>query len=184
MQKQADIWKPALMSGALFGFLSGIPIVSALNCACCSLIVGAGVMSSYMVIKGSLEPVAYGRAALTGLMAAIFALPVMWLTQAVLMLVSPVDLMQEFRDSLDQASGMTPDLAESAEVLEEIGLPVLIAFVGMVQTIIYAIFGTLGGVIGCAIFEKRSSIPPAAPMPGAGPGPIGPGSSPPPAPHS
>lgn len=179
MQKQADIWKPALISGALFGFLSGVPIVNALNCACCSLIVGAGVWSSYMVIRGSLEPVAYGRAALAGLAAAIFALPVVWLTQGVIMILSPVDLMEQLRESIDQASGVSPEFAESAEMIETMGLPMIMAFFGMVQACFFTIFGTLGGVIGRALFEKRSPLPPAAPMPGAGP--IDPGASPPPA---
>jgi hypothetical protein len=77
---------------------------------------------------------------------------------------------------------MSPQFSEGAEMIETMGLPIILAIFAAVQTFFFVIFGTLGGVIGRAIFGKRSPVPPTAPTPGAGP--IDPGSSPPPAAYS
>ncbi len=178
MQKQADIWKPALMSGALFGFLSGVPLVEVLNVCCCSLFIGAGILSAYLVIKGSLEPVTYGRAALAGFLSAVLGTPFFALTSILFTLVFGVE--EEIREAIDQVSAFSPEFGESAEMIGGMGVFVLVGLVLAVMVVFFLIFGTLGGVIGRALFEKRSPLPPAAPMPG-GSGPIDPGASPPPA---
>ena len=174
MQNQADIWKPSLISGAIFGVLSGLPIVSALNCLCCSLIMSAGVLSAFLVIKSSVEPVSYGRAALAGLLSGLVATPFSWAIQLFLLVVTGTDAIEQLQDAMDQLAQVYPEMDQGADVLGSMGLAVVMIVVGMLTLALYVPFGALGGVIGRAIFERRTPVPPAA----AAPPPITPSSTP------
>ena len=170
MPNQADIWKPALIWGAVFGFLSGVPFVGALNCLCCSLIIGAGVVSSSMVIRSSTQAVTYGSAALTGLISGLVAAPVSAVTSGLFTLLQGAAMEEMLNQIRDQAGGqIPPEALKFIDILEGMAAPFLMVIMGCVLLVIYAPFGTIGGVIGRAIFEKRTPVPPMPPMPPAPP---------------
>ncbi len=175
MQKQADIWKPSLISGAIFGVLSGIPYLGALNCLCCSLVMGAGALSAFMVIKGSLEPVPYGRAALSGLISGVVAAPFSWAVQFLFVVAFGTDMIEQLQESMEHLSQISPELDQGSELVSAMGLGIILVIVGFMTLALYAPFGALGGVIGRAIFENRSAPRPTA----ISPPPIEPGSTPP-----
>ena len=168
MQKPVDILTPSLISGAVFGFLSGTPFVGALNCACCSLIVGAGVLATFLVVRASEQPVTYGRAALVGLLSGIFAALFSILVSVLFILMHGKGLTRHFEDSIDQASQMIPAAQDAARVLSGIGAPVILALMLAVELCLYAPFGALGGVLGRAIFEKRKPAPAPSSPPDTG----------------
>lgn len=173
MQKQADLWKPALITGSIFGFVSGVPFLGAmLNCLCCSLIVGAGVMSSWMVVRGSLEPVTYGRGALAGALSGVVATVVQTVVSLLFGLMIGINPGDQIQQALDQASDLSPEMQRAAEVVASIGLVSLMVIGVLFSMVVYTAFGALGGVIGRAIFEKRPTAPPEgmppAPMPPGG----------------
>ena len=49
--RKPDIFKPALISGLIFGFLGGAPIVGMLNCFCCSLILASGFTAAFLTAQ-------------------------------------------------------------------------------------------------------------------------------------
>jgi hypothetical protein len=168
-QQQTDFWKPALLSGAVFGFVSGIPIVGLLNCLCCSLILSAGVLTAYLMVRGSAVPVSYGLAALAGWISAITA-AVMWgVTQMLVSAAMRRDIAEEIREAAERAQQMTPEAASAARILEGIGGPILLALFTFMMMGIFSPFGVAGGLIGRAIFEKRTPPPPSGMAGAAGP---------------
>ena len=177
MQKPADIWMPALIAGAIFGFLSGVPVVGILNCACCSLVMGAGVLAAFLVARASDQPLTYGRAALAGLISGVIAAPVESITSflftVVLMGRSPSQQMEEM---FDRASQYVGNAQEAMRILNSIPMAVLMMVSTVILILLFAPFGALGGVIGCALFGRRATRPPAQPVttseggaPGSGP---------------
>jgi len=171
MQRPADIWTPALIAGAVFGLLSGTPIVGALNCACCSLVVGAGVLATFMVVRASSEPVSYGRGALIGMISGLFTAFFSFVVSVLFILMQGKGIQGHFEEAVDQVSQMAPSMQEASRVIASIGAAGILALMLVLEICIYAPFGALGGVIGRAIFEKRtapapeSGTPPAQPPP-------------------
>lgn len=159
MRQQADLWKPSLISGGIFGFLSGLPLVGLLNCACCSLVIGGGIVCSYMVIRSSLQPVSWGRSALAGFMSGVFAAPSWMLAQWLWVRAQGVSYEERFIEAMDRASGMSPEAAEVADVLSGVPGILLVIFTTLVLLVVVPPVATLGGVIGRALFEKRSTPP-------------------------
>lgn len=162
-QEPADIWRPALVAGTIFGLASAIPLVGLLNCACCSLVVGSGLLSCFMMVKGPGSPVTWGRAALSGAMAGVIAAIIMSMGEVLMTVALGRSVEENLNEAIDRAGELLPNSAEAAQILSQIPPLVFIAFKTVFAMAIYAPFGALGGVIGRALFEKRAAVPPAAP---------------------
>ncbi len=162
MSQQPDLWKPALISGAIFGIASGLPLVEALNCLCCSLIVGAGLMTSWLMVRGSVVPVSFGMAALGGTLAGVVA-GVSWgVTQLAMSLILQKDFSEQVRAAAEQTQQIS-GADEAMRILEGIAAPVLVAVFTLFLMVLWAPFGLAGGVMGRALFEKRAPAPPEPP---------------------
>ena len=170
MQGPADIWKPALITGAAFGFASGLPLLGFLNCACCSLVIGAGAAAAFMMVKGSAAPLTYGRAALAGTISGVIAA----LTQTATSLLITVALQGgsptgQLEEAFDKSSQYLPNAEEAYRLMRSVPAAVWIVLSAVVLMILYAPIGALGGVIGRALFEKRAAPPGVTPaVPDAG----------------
>lgn len=158
-QEPADIWKPALVSGTLFGVASAIPFVGYLNCACCSLVVGSGVMACYMMVKGSVVPVTWGRAALAGTVSGAIAAIVSSMVQLLVMIALGHSIEENINQAIDSAGQYMPNAAEAGQILSNIPPILFVMVTAMIALVLYAPFGALGGVIGRALFEKRTPPP-------------------------
>ncbi len=174
MPRRGNLFTSSLASGFIFGFLSGLPFIGALNCACCSLIVGAGIFTSYLLVKGSDVPVTFGRAAAGGFLTGVFSIPVFMITWVATTIILGQDIGRDFEEALERAAEMTPEAQQAAEMLREVGVFFLLTVMACVFFVTNTLFGTLGGLIGRAIFEKRTSTaagPPAGAPSGAPPTP-------------
>jgi hypothetical protein len=155
--------KPALIGGGAAGFLSALPLVGALNCLCCCLVVGGGFLAAYLYsgqCRASGVEFRAGTGAKVGLYAAVFFALVSAIVSFLSRFVYPQDpdeIMSQF-----ESANMPP------EALEWIGwavqmmfapLGILIGF--LFGLIIGAIFSTIGGLIGGAAFkvEPRAGTP-------------------------
>jgi len=176
------MWKPAAIGGLLFGILGGLPIVGALNCACCALIIGGGFLAAYLHSRGSQSSgVAFGPGdgALVGLAAAPFYALASTVIGA-LLFAAGIGA-GGWREAVDQAIRQTEDaggdteaIERFAEFLESAG-PFLLGVLGFgVSLLLALVFSTIGGLIGGAAFKYTP--PPAAPPTG--------GTVPPPPPPS
>jgi len=155
--------KSTLIGGALFGFLGGLPVVGALNCACCALFVGGGFLAAYLYSKEcSGAGVAFkpGSGALVGLVAGLFYSVVTTIVSGIVRLIMPTDPDQMI-DMLEQA-GLPPESMDIAAKWIEGST----GFMGLIwgffiSLLLAAVFSTVGGLIGGAAFKVEP--PPAAP---------------------
>jgi hypothetical protein len=182
--------KPALISGSIFGVVAGLPLIGALNCICCSYIIGAGLLAAYLYSKESKAAGTIfgpGEGALIGVLAGLVYAPITWLIGSVVMLVGGGGL-DEILTGLQQAGVDVPEgIEDTLSGGGGRGIVMLISLV--VNLVLGAIFATLGGVIGGLLFRvtpRAETIEP--PGPGSyGPPPQGPATppgdaSPPPSP--
>ena len=162
MQEPADIWKPALIAGGVFGIWSGIPLLNIFNCACCSLIVGSGLLACYMMVKSGALPVTWGRAALAGAISGAIAGLFSSMMETVLMAALGQTLEDNLKRVLDLVSQSLPAASEAADVINSIPAPFLLAGKVIFTVFLFIPFGAIGGIIGRAFFEKRVAPPPDA----------------------
>ena len=155
--------KAAAIGGGAAGVASSIPFLEWINLACCALIVGGAVLAVYLALRnepptGSKAPLGAGAAigALSGVFAAV-AGTIVSIPVALIAGNAGAGAIRDFLDSSDAVAieGPFRDLLESlAGSGEGIVLGVLwlsFTFSAVVNTI----FGTLGGILGAAIFRKR-----------------------------
>ena len=159
--------RAAALAGLALGAASATPILSALNCACCSLVVLGGFLAAYLYFKdapATPQP-QWGDAALVGLFAgligagvtAMLSLPVallgwgagMW--GSIQEALSDADLPPQLRNLV--ATMGTGTLAVSA---------ILLSFV--FNLFIYGLFSTLGSLLGAAVLHRKQ-VPAVAPPP-------------------
>ena len=156
--------QPALVGGLVMGVLSALPLVSAGNLCCCLWVISGGLVAAYLLQQHQSTPIAAGDGALVGLLAGLVGAGVQVLVSIPIgLLVGPMEREMVGR-ILDMAGAMPPEVRDAVErygrdaqagalfLLGRIFALVMWLFVG-------AIFSTLGGVLGAAMFKK--SAPPA-----------------------
>jgi hypothetical protein len=147
-----------LLGGLFIGVLSALPILNLGNC-CCLWIFGGGVLAAYLDQQHDPRPTTAGRGAMNGLLAGMLG-AVVWLVVALAIepLVAPV---------LDRAVDFalaTPDVPPELRALLESNRGRSSAGFALNFFLLLcagAIFSTLGGVLGAALF-KRDAPPEAA----------------------
>ncbi|MDE0422485.1 MAG: hypothetical protein OXK76_16600 [Gammaproteobacteria bacterium] len=145
--------KAALIGGVSFGIASALPYLSYVNGICCSLYIGGGVLAAYLIMK-DVPPQArapYKDGAVVGVLAGLFGGVAAVITSLVA-----------------KALGYDP-AAEMAATMQQFGIPMPteglgvdptagMQLLGFVMTIVFdAIFATLGGLVGVAIFHKKEA---------------------------
>lgn len=147
------------------------PSYEYLNCACCGVVVGGGVLASYLYIReypSSLAPVSYGDGALLGLLtgalgSVAYALVKIPLRYVQIKLGLTLAGIGEVETALNDPNIPEPLREIFREVLQG-GLPTFIEIVFFLVTA--AAFATLGGILGVAMFQKKPPpVSPSAPSP-------------------
>jgi hypothetical protein len=148
--------QPALLGGVFIGVLSALPFVNAGNCCCCLWVVAGGVLAAYLRQQNSPLQINAAEGALVGLMAgaaggvlaSILSIPMQalvgpWQQQVMdRILASNPDVPSEVRDAVERATG---------PAMRVVGM--------LVTVVIDVIFGMLGGLLGVAIFKKKTPPP-------------------------
>jgi hypothetical protein len=159
-QKQGMLM-PALIGGAAAGILSGIPL---LNCLCCLWIIVGAILASFLLSKSSPTSLGPGDGALVGAFSGVVAavvdsilsIPFQELNTAFMRKV--IERFEEYGQSMPSGWDTWFQRGEG---------PISTAwfFIGLLITAaIFSALGALGGVIGMALFRKKS-------VPGSGPAP-------------
>jgi hypothetical protein len=168
---RADLAQPALVGGLVMGVLSALPIVSVGNC-CCLWVVGGGLVAAYVLQQNQPAPITPGDGALVGLLAGVFGAVVMTvLAIPIGLLIGPMER-QLVERVLSMTGNMPPEFRDALErYSREGGAGGLSVVAGVVSFMFWlcvgAIFSTLGGVLGAAMFRKPAppsqsiDIPPA-----------------------
>jgi hypothetical protein len=150
--------QPVLLGGLFIGVLSGLPIVSIVNCCCCGWVIIGGALAAKLS-QQERRPLTPGRGALIGFLAGI-AGAIVWLiiTLALDPLVGP--LQQRIIDQvLRSAQDMPPEARDWLENMRGGSGAGLQVAAGFVLHLCASVFAALGGLLG-AIFFRRD-IPPA-----------------------
>jgi hypothetical protein len=158
--------QPALLGGLFVGILSALPIINMGNCCCCLWVLGGGVLAVYLRQQNSPTTIESSEGALLGLMAgAIGAIIGGLISIPIAMMMGP--LQGEWMSRILQGNeDMPPEAREMMERMLASGAMGGFAIIGMlINLVIYSVFGTLGGLLGVAIFKKNAPPPPPPPPP-------------------
>ena len=155
--------QPALIGGLVMGVLSALPLVSAGNICCCLWVVSGGLVAAYVLQQNHPAPITPTDGALVGLLAGLAGAVVQVIVSIpITLVVGPMERAMVQR-ILDMSGAMPPEMRDTIErfgrdaaagglfVLGRIFALVFWLFVG-------AVFSTVGGLLGAAIFKK--SAPP------------------------
>lgn len=161
MENKSSKLVPALIGGGVIGLLSSIPIVNMGNCLCCMWVLLGGALAAYLNAKDYPPEMEYtsGDGALVGLMAGCFGALFGTLLGYFFMTVMGTMPWQDMMDGvLESDADIPPEFEDFLQNMQETG-KMGFAFVFaqlFFSVIVDAIFGTLGGLLGKALFVKKS----------------------------
>jgi hypothetical protein len=175
MNDRPNIVTPALVGGVALGITSALPLVNFVNCACCALVIGGGVLAAHLFLRDyppHFPPVTYGDGAVLGVLTGVFGgfvwtvveLPLSFFK---LRLGGGFAEMGRVREALDDPN-IPPMLREFLVNLAYAeGLTLAMAIFSVaVNLMVSVVFATIGAIIGVALFGKRPSYPvPPRPAP-------------------
>ena len=151
--------QPALVGGLVMGVLTALPIISAGNICCCLWVLSGGAVAAYMLQQNTPTPLRLEEGALVGLLAGVAgAVIYLILSIPISIVVAPMQRMVLERVS----ENMPPELRRAVGSYAITGLGIFLGFIFWL--FVGAVFSTLGGMLGTALFKKKE--PPAPP--GAG----------------
>ncbi len=177
--QQPSMLVPVLIAGGVFGFLSGLPFVGALNCLCCALVVGCGFVAAYLYSKPCKDAevrFAAGNGALVGLVAGLVHAVVATVIGGVAQLALGGAEWRQAIDQMEQVGSMDPQAIETITHFMESTGPFVLALIGLLcWFVLGAIFATIGGAIGGAVFKHEPPLPTQVYQPAPPPPPVQPG---------
>ena len=161
MEKAPSKLVPALIGGCVMGVLSAVPIINMGNCLCCMWILLGGAVGAYFYSKQlpSGTELTSGDGAMVGLLSGLFGALFGTFLAYFFMAIGDINPARDFLEGLlESRSDLSPEVEDFLDELHETDyMSPAFAFVGlMFSLVIDAIFGTLGGLLGAAIFRKRS----------------------------
>ena len=142
------------------GVLSSVPIINMGNCLCCMWIILGGGVGAYFYWR-ELSPdteFSAGEGALVGLLSGVFGALFGTLIGYFFIAATGLNWFQQIMESIiESGEDVPPEFEDLLETFQEGGFySSFFVFIGLfVDLIRNSIFGTLGGIIGAAIFRKR-----------------------------
>jgi hypothetical protein len=160
---------PALYGGVIMGVISGVPVLSIVNCFCCAGIMLGGFMAVFFYkkdLKESSPPLTNGDGLGLGALAGLVGAFVTVLLTALFHFVFGMALgggMQKLED-MGIGNQVPPETLKMIQGLmrEQSLLGITFVF----HLIIDPLFGLIGGLIGYAVFKSKAPVvmpPPPAP---------------------
>jgi hypothetical protein len=90
MQEKPNKWRPAIIAGLAIGAVSGLPVISFINCCCCAGILGGGVFAYYLYRQEHQEgmpPLESSDGLILGIMAGVIGAFVQTLLHGLIMVL-------------------------------------------------------------------------------------------------
>lgn len=161
--------KPTMIGGLTAGAVAGLPVLGMLNCACCALIIGGGFLASWLYSRectsrgASFTP---GNGALVGLVAGLFYAIGASLVGGLVQMVMPADI-EQISQMLDQFNMPEESRGQAERWVEMMGSGVGVVLFFFLNLLLAAVFSTVGGLIGGAVFRHEPPAPVPPPPPAA-----------------
>lgn len=151
--------KAAAIGGGAAGVASQIPGLSFVNCLCCALVVGGGMLAVFLALRNepATEKTPYGDGALIGALAGVVTAIV---GAIVLIPIAALfgDPMEQTLRMLEGIEGMPPEVLDALGGGDAADAARAFAVVGFLMTLaVDVVFSAIGGVIGAAVFHKKPS---------------------------
>ena len=146
--------QPAFWGGLFIGVLSALPLVNAGNCCCCLWVICGGALAAYLRQQSSPVQIDVAEGALVGLMAgAVGGVVATLLSIPFQAFVGPYQ-----RQIMERILAGNPDMpAEARDAVERFAGGTAFQLVGMVVSVVIdVIFGMVGGLLGVALFKKKT----------------------------
>jgi hypothetical protein len=164
--------QPALIGGVVMGVLSALPLISAGNVCCCLWVITGGVVAAYVFQQNHPAPITPGDGALVGLLAGLVgALIQVVVSVPITLMVGPMERALLERVA-DMAGSMPPDMRDFIDRYSREGQSFTWVVVGTTVALMFwlfvgAVFSTIGGLLGAAVFRRADpplgtiDVPPA-----------------------
>jgi hypothetical protein len=156
--KAPSMLMPALVSGGVLGFLSGLPISS---CACCLWAAGAGFLAAFLYSKscaGSGAAFDAGKGGTLGLLTgAVFGVVGAVISSVISLMTGGLDI-DSMREGIESNPMITdPEAAEQAiQFFESAGPMLLVLILALIFIVLGVIFAVIGGLIGGMAFKVEA----------------------------
>jgi len=161
-EQKPGMFIPALIGGGIAGLLTGIPLI---NCLCCLWIIGGGITAAYFFSRESSQPMTPGDGAIVGIFAGLIAAVVDFLVSIPLAPLSQ-KFFQRFMEQVAQYAEQMPEGWE--QLMEQGGADMSASMMLLnfaVSAVIFSLLAALGGIIGVALFKKKTPKSGAADVP-------------------
>ncbi len=154
--------KSTLIGGAVFGLLGGLPLISALNLCCCLLVMAGGFLAAFLYSKEcanagvEFRP---GGGATVGLVAGLFYTIVASIIGGIVRLATGPPPVDDIMDQME-SGGAPPELIDAmGSGLEMLSGPMGVVVTFFMTILAAAVFSTIGGLIGGAVFKVEPTPP-------------------------
>jgi len=147
--------QPALIGGAVVGVLSALPIVNIGNVCCCLWVVGGGAVAAYVLQQNQATPITPGDGAFAGLLAGLVG-AVIFLILSIPITLVMAPMQRVMIERVIESGRLPPEFREIAGSYAGGFIGLIFGFI--FQLVAGAVFATVGGLIGAAIFKKQ--LPP------------------------
>jgi len=143
------------------GVLSALPFVSAANLCCCLWVVGGGLVAAFVLQQNESASITPADGALVGLFAGLLGAVIQVLVSIpITFVVAPMEraLLQRV---VDMAGTMPEEMREMVEQYSRGGQSIAFTIVARAVAFMFwlcvgAVFSTVGGLIGAAVFRKQT----------------------------
>jgi hypothetical protein len=154
---KAGLGQPAVIGGLVMGVLSALPIISAGNFCCCLWVLSGGIVAAYVLQQNQAAPITPGDGALVGLLAGLCGAVIqVVLSIPIGLLLAPIDyaMLERLRDYAPDLGDLVDRYGRDRAANRAFILAVrAAAFVGWL--FVGAVFSTIGGLVGAALFKRR-----------------------------
>ncbi len=141
------------------GLLSGLPFISAGNLCCCLWVIAGGLVAAYVLQQNQAAPITPGDGALVGLLAGLLGAVVQAIVSIPInFFLGPMERALVER-IVDMSGNMPVDMRDALERYgrgnQSFAFTIIASVVAfMFYVCVGAVFSTIGGLIGAAIFKK------------------------------
>ena len=143
------------------GVLSALPFIKLGNCVCCMWVLAGGMVAAYFLQQNQSAPITAGDGALVGLLAGLIGAVVASVVSIPFdYLIAPFQR-QMLERIMDMSGNMPPEFRDAMNRYSGGDAPMAMVVAGKIFGLMFmmcigAIFSTVGGVLGAAIFKKQT----------------------------